>query len=106
MHDFIGRWRIHWMETWSEDYVHLNEPGFFKFDESGPGIFVFGEFSANMDVCVSTREPMLEYSWLGKCKGHELSGRGFFHFPTPDEGEGALFIHRGGRSGVRVRRET
>ena len=105
MHDFVGRWRIEWMETWSQDYVDLNEPGYFEFDERGLGSFVFGEFRAEMDVRVSSQEPRLEFSWLGQCRGHELCGRGICTFPTPEDGEGVFFIHCGGQSGMLLQRE-
>ncbi|MEZ5570382.1 MAG: hypothetical protein R3E64_00035 [Halioglobus sp.] len=36
MHDFVGKWRIEWMETWTQEFIDLLEPGYFEFDASGP----------------------------------------------------------------------
>lgn len=105
MHDFVGRWRIVEMETWTKEFVDLVEPGFFEFDAGGLGAFVFGTIRGDMDVHVSLRYPELAFSWLGDSEGTQLVGRGHFEFPTPDEGQGTLYIHTGGRSGVSIRRE-
>ena len=106
MHDFVGRWRIEQMENWTQEFVDLQEPGFFEFGKDGLGSFVFGTIRGVVDTRVSDREPRLEFSWLGSSEGNELCGRGGFLFSTPDEGEGILFIHTGGQSGVSIRRET
>ena len=106
MHNFEGRWRITWMEMWAQEYVDLVEPGYFQFDEDDSGSFVFGAVTGWVDFRVSQRTPTLEYSWQGVCEGDDLCGRGYFHFETPDEGDGRLFIHCADESGVRIRRET
>ncbi len=106
MHDFLGRWRIAEMETWDQDYVDLEEPGFFEFEEDQQGAFVFGAVRGWLDVRVSTREPLLEYSWRGESEGDDLCGRGWFTFETLDKGEGMLFIHDGDDSRVVIERET
>ena len=53
-----------------------------------------------MDVRVSTREPRLEFSWLGESDGKNYFGRGWLEFETPDEGAGMLFIHGGKEVGI------
>ena len=106
MHDFVGRWRIERMETWTQEFVDLQEPGFFEFGEIGLGSFVFGTIRGAIDVRVSLKEPLLEFSWLGSAEGNELCGRGNFFFSTPEEGVGTFFVHSGGQSGVSIRRET
>ena len=106
MHDFVGRWRIAEMETWTQEFVDLEEPGFFEFGEDGLGSFVFGTIRGVIDIRVSHREPLLEFSWLGHSEDNEICGRGTFLFSTPEEGEGTLFIHTGGQSDVSIRRET
>lgn len=106
MHDFVGRWRIKEMQTWTKEFVDLVEPGFFEFTEDCLGRFAFGTIKGAMDVCVSSREPYLEFSWLGEAEGNLLCGRGNFSFSTPDKGEGTLFIHTGGKSNVSIHRET
>ena len=93
------------METWPQDYVDLEEPGYFEFTKDGLGEFVFGAVRGWLDVRVSTRVPMLEYSWQGKCEGDDYCGRGIFEFPTPMQGEGHLFIHCGDESAVKIERE-
>ena len=106
MHDFIGRWRITWMETWDQDYVDLIEPGYFEFTEDGLGSFVFGAVRGFVDVRVSTSRPYLEYSWQGVSEGDDYCGRGWFEFGTPFKGEGRLFIHCGDESGITIERQT
>jgi hypothetical protein len=57
------------METWSQDMVDLVQPGFFEFDSEGMGEFAFIALRGWVDVRVSTREPILEYSWQGASEG-------------------------------------
>ena len=106
MHEFVGRWRITEMENWAQDYVDLVEPGYFKFTEDGLGEFVFGAVRGWIDARVSTREPFLEYSWQGVSEGDDYCGRGLFEFPTPNKGEGMLFIHCSDESTITIERET
>ena len=51
-------------------------------------------------------EPLMEFSWVGDVEGNQLFGRGYFRLSNPDEGEGVLFIHTGGQSGVSICREV
>lgn len=106
MSEFAGRWRIQWMETWSQEYVDKDEPGYFEFDDQGLGSFLFGTIHGVMDCRVAEDEPLLEFSWLGDVEGNQLFGRGYFRLVNPAEGEGVLFIHTGGKSGVSIRREV
>lgn len=92
-HEFVGKWRITWMENWDQDYVDYMEPGFFEFTPEGLGAFVFGTVQGDLDVRVSKQEPFLEFSWQGLCEGDLLCGRGKISFPTPMKGEGEIFIH-------------
>lgn len=105
MHDFVGKWRIKWMETWGQDYVDLVEPGYFEFTEDGLGEFVFGAVKGWVDVRVSTRVPYMEFSWQGVCEGDELCGRGKIEFSTPFKGEGEIFIHNGDESAFIIERK-
>lgn len=104
MHDFIGRWKITWMDEWAQDYVDLIEPGYFKFDEEGLGEFAFGAVHGWVDVRISVEKPLLEYSWQGESEGDDLCGRGWFEFSTADKGEGMLFIHYGDESAIKIKR--
>ena len=94
------------MKTWDQDFVDLIEPGYFLFTEDGLGEFLFGAVRGWMDVRVSHRTPLLEYSWQGDDEGEDCCGRGWFEFPTPDNGEGIIFIHCGDDSEITIERET
>lgn len=93
------------MESWTQEFVDLHEPGFFEFDEHGLGSFVFGTISGAMDVRAAEAESMLEFSWLGGSEDKQLLGRGYFIFSDPDEGVGTFYIHTGGESGVAICRD-
>lgn len=94
------------MDNWDEEYVDLVEPGFIAFGADNIGEFVFGVVRAVVDYRVSHREPYIAFSWEGDAEGDRCSGRGWFEFPTPDQGEGMLFIHCGDESGIEIERET
>lgn len=94
------------MEMWAQDYVDLIEPGYFEFTADNLGQFVFGAVHGWIDVRVSMRKPFLEYSWQGTSEGDDYYGRGWFEFPTPNKGEGKLFIHCGDESGITIEREA
>jgi hypothetical protein len=104
MNYFAGRWKITWMEMWGQDYVDLVEPGYFLFDEDNQGEFVFSVVHGWLDVRVSTRQPMLEYSWQGDSEGDPLCGRGVFDFPDTANGEGILYIHNSDESAIKIAR--
>ena len=106
MHDFIGRWRIVWMENWAQEFVDLVEPRYFEFTEDHSGRFVFCAVYGFIDVRVNSQRPFLEYSWQGKDDRDDACGRGWFEFDTPSSGEGKLFIHCGDESVVKIERET
>ena len=105
MHDFKGRWRITWMETWPQDYVDLVEPGYFQFDEDNLGAFVFGAVRGWIDVRVSGKQPYLEYSWQGESEGDHYCGRGWFEFRNPNDSAGKLFIHCGDETAIKIEHE-
>jgi hypothetical protein len=105
VHDFVGRWKIKSMTTWPQDYVDLDEPGYFEFTEDGLGQFVFGAVKGWLDVRVSHRTPYLEFSWQGTCEGDDLCGRGKIEFPTPLQGDGEIYIHCGDESGFIIERK-
>jgi hypothetical protein len=94
------------METWDMDMVDMIQPGYLEFTEDGMGEFAFCAVKGWMDVRVSHRTPMLEFSWQGVCEGDELNGRGRIEFPTPDYGEGQIFIHCGDESWFKIERES
>lgn len=102
MHDFTGKWRITWMAEWDQKYVDLIQPGYFEFTEDGLGEFVFGAVKGWVDVRVSTRMPVMEFSWQGVSEGDDMCGRGRVDFISPIEGEGHLLIHCGDESAFRI----
>ncbi len=104
MNYFLGRWKITWMDMWDQDYIDLVESGYFLFNEDNLGEFVFGAVRGWLDVRVSTRQPMLEYSWQGESEGDQLCGRGVFEFADPDHGEGIIYIHNSDESAIRIER--
>ncbi len=106
MNYFVGKWRITWMEAWPQEYVELEEPGYFEFTEDTHGEFVFGAMRGWLDVRVSSRVPMLEFSWQGVCEGDDYCGRGIFEFPDANNGEGVVYIHCGDESTVKIERQT
>ena len=106
MHDFVGKWRIVWMEQWAQEFVDLVQPGYFEFTEDGFGEFAFIAVRGWLDVRVSSQRPLLEYSWEGTDERDPRSGRGWFEFNTPKKGTGVFFFHNGDESEVRIERET
>lgn len=105
MHDFVGRWKITSMSNWSVEFVNMIRPGYFLFTEDGLGEFAFCAMQGWMDVRVSHRMPYLEFSWQGRSEGDDIHGRGVIEFPTPDIGEGLIFIHCGEESRFTIERE-
>lgn len=105
LHNYVGRWRITWTENWDQDYGDYAEAGYFEFTEDGMGSFVIGDLSGVLDVRVSPRIPLMEFSWKGTSEGEEYCGRGWFEFETADKGLGHLFIHGGDESTLIIERE-
>jgi hypothetical protein len=105
MNEFVGRWRITHMAMWDQSYIDLVEPGYFLFGDNNQGEFVFGVVRGWLDIRVSTRYPMLEYSWQGDCEGDLICGRGIFEFPDPNHGEGTLYIHDSDESAITIERQ-
>ena len=105
MHDFVGRWRITWMEMWDQEFIDLVEPGYFLFDKNSCGEFIFGAVTGALDLRV-TRYPELDYSWQGDDEGRPVCGRGDFQFPDPYHGEGVIYIHDGDESAIKIKRES
>jgi len=104
MNEFIGKWRITHMDTWSQEMVDCVENGYFEFLEGDKGKFIFCVVEGDMDVAVNTRMPELEFSWEGTDDTRAVSGRGKIEFPTPFEGEGIIYIHNGDSSTFTIKR--
>jgi hypothetical protein len=104
MNEFVGKWRITYMEQWSQDMVDLDEEGYFNFDKDNQGQFVFCAVEGNMDVVVNTRMPELEFSWEGTDDARPGCGRGKIECPTPFKGDWIIYIHHGVSSMFTIKR--
>ena len=94
------------METWAQDFVDLNEPGYFQFDDDGLGFFVFGAVEGQIDYRISDNGVRVEFSWSGNDNGRERSGRGWFQFQSSRLAKGEFFIHCGDESAVEIEYQT
>ncbi len=76
---FYGRWRIVEMETWDQDYVDMEVPGYIEFNKTGGGSFQFGLVQGAMDCRfeLSADRPVARFSWEGNDEMDQASGRGW-----------------------------
>ena len=97
---FLGKWRIVWMENWDQDYVDMEEPGFISFESKKNGEFHFGNVHASIDCQLSefANEQRLEFSWVGHDEMDEVSGRGWVSLKNDGTLSGHIFIHGGENS--------
>ena len=91
---FLGKWRITYMEEWSQDYVDLVTTGYIKFNEDESGQFQFGTVSGFIDYRLQKfgKQHRIEFSWLGSNDSDPGFGRGW---AVIEEGKlmGHLYIH-------------
>ncbi len=99
---YIGKWRIVWMDTWAQDYVDMEVPGYFAFEKKGLGDFQFGLVQGGMDWKV--QDERLEFSWDGVDEGNQITGRGWAEIEA-GELHGHIFIHFGDDSAFRAIRQ-
>lgn len=99
---FTGPWRIIWMSSWDQDYVDMDVPGHFTFENARSGSFQFGMVQGQMDCRLDKRQGQrIEFTWHGFDEGDELAGRG--HAEIVDgELQGHLYIHLGDDSAFRA----
>jgi len=105
MNRFIGDWKITEMEQWDQDYIDLEEPGYFKFQKNGLGEFVFGTVKGFIDCRYDNNNKgteSVEYSWEGTSEYDPVCGRGGFELTATDQIYGRLFIHNGDDSWVKA----
>ena len=97
------------MEQWDQDYIDLEEPGYFRFSKDDMGEFVFGTVHGFIDCRYDNGKDAkrVEFSWDGISESDPVCGRGWFELPeAADELSGMLFIHNGDESWVKaVRRQ-
>jgi uncharacterized protein YndB with AHSA1/START domain len=94
MNRFIGNWKITEMEQWDQDYIDLEEPGYFRFSKGGMGEFVFGTVNGFIDCRYDNKKDAkrVEFSWDGTSENDPVSGRGRFELTATNELYGVLFI--------------
>jgi hypothetical protein len=94
---FHGRWRIVEMETWDQDYVDMEVPGYIELDKSGGGSFQFGLVQGTMDCRfeLSADRPVVRFSWAGNDEMDQASGRGWAKIDAKGRLKGRIFIHDG-----------
>ena len=97
--NFLGKWRIAEMQTWDQDYVDAEIPGYISFDKQGMGEFHFGYVHGYMDCLYTHRNgnEAVEFSWAGNNEMDQATGRGY---ATVKNGTllGQLFFHEGDNS--------
>ena len=98
-HPFVGKWRIVEMELWDRDYIDLDGPGYFHFDDEGGGELSFGAVLGWMDcrIDASSPAPRIEFSWEGRSENDPACGRGWASIQNC-ELRGRLFFHMGDES--------
>ena len=96
--EYLGRWRITWMDQWDQDYVDEEVEGYIEFEPKGCGSFHFGYVQGRMDCRTTTRDgkPAVEFSWEGgdAADGTPLTGRGWAVLDGR-EIKGMIFFHEG-----------
>jgi hypothetical protein len=94
---FYGRWRIVEMETWDQDYVDMEVPGYIEFNKTGGGSFQFGLVQGAMDCRfeLSADRPVVRFSWEGNDEMDQASGRGWAKIDAKGRLKGRIFIHDG-----------
>ena len=104
MNKFIGDWKITEMEQWDEDYIDLEEPGYFRFGKDDMGQFVFGTVNGFIDCRYdNNKDPKrVEFSWEGTSEYDPVCGRGWFELTPKGALHGELFIHNGDESWVKA----
>ena len=92
------------MEQWNQDYIDLEETGYFRFSKDGMGTFVFGTVNGFMDCRYDNNKnaKRVEFSRDGTSESDPDCGRDWFELPeAADELCGMLFIHNGDESWVK-----
>ena len=76
---YLGKWTIHSMEVWEEDFIDFNGPAVFAVEENGTGYFEFGAVETEIDCRVESigEVERLEFSFEGEDEGDPVSGRGW-----------------------------
>lgn len=105
--NFIGRWRITWMELWDQDFIDEEVEGFFEFGPKETGEFRFGYIRGEIDYRLTARdgEQSVEFSWEGSDEMEPTMGRGWA-VAKGDELNGTIFFHQGDDSAFKCCRTS
>jgi hypothetical protein len=103
---FHGRWRITWMEKWSQGTVDAEIAAFIQLGPQRFGTFQFCYVRGDIEFEESTRdgEPIIEFSWNGSDDADRARGRGWAVLHG-DHIEGKIYIHRGEWSEFRAEKQ-
>ncbi len=95
----LGRWRITWMEQWSQDFVDAEVEGFIRFDEDGSGEFHFGYVHEHLGYQEAERNgrPAVVFTFEGNDEMDPCSGRGWA-FRKAERIGGKIVFHQGDES--------
>ena len=98
--EFIGRWHIDWMETWSEDYFNMEVQAYIEINKKNMGKFQFGLVSGYLDgeVVEYPKGNRFEFTWDGNDECDPANGSGWVRLKDADTLEGKFKIHYGDSS--------
>jgi len=100
---FVGKWFIVEMEAWDQEFVNMEVPGHFTFNQDGTGNFQFGLVQGEMDCWLENIDgkARIEFSWEGQDELDPARGRGWA--VIEDEVlHGRIFFHQGDDSAFRA----
>ena len=95
--------RIVEMDVWDQDFVDLDVPGHFTFEDDQVGHFQFGLVRGSLDCRYEAARARVEFSWEGVDDADDARGRGWAEVDG-DRLRGRFFIHMGDDSGFEARR--
>ena len=93
---YLGKWRVHSMELWDQDFIDLNGPAVFAVEKDGKGYLEFGAVETDIDCRVESFGGVerLEFSFEGHDEGDPISGRGWATV-TGSGMNGRIYFHMG-----------
>lgn len=101
----VGRWRITSMETWDQDFVDAEAPGYVEFKKNRLGEFHFGYVRCDIDWQEGEHDgsPAIEFSFQGFDEMEQTSGRGWAML---EDGKlnGMIMVFQGDESGFTAKR--
>src|SRR5215475_6821157 len=97
---YEGTWRITEMETWGDEYLHLEVQAYIRIRRDGSGEFQFGLLSGQLDgeVRETASGERFEFTWDGTDEGEEASGSGWLAMVSKNTLAGKIKLHHGDSS--------